>query len=380
MKNSPLALVLLVLIGLLSGCQSTVKKQTASIEHRDPVNHLSSLAFIHQQGQLIADSLEQDKTGAAFDWWDKTTLITYAHNTYPDLTQAEEESFYRFVRTKFKNQINDTQYWRFDGIQGDYLVLSTYSADIPAAILFKYQYRELGGRQQLMIVDWQFVHHLTSGGDAYFAYLHNADAIVNSGFIQVTQSARKGQLMDEQQVATIFDDLPEPIKNEPTLLADFIWSSIKTIGTPSATIIDKMYQFAPALTPKNSAFWTYKYMYQNDMPQYQYTRQLAMANLNNMQTNDAMIGVLYALQQKDIEYAQQAFMHYIQSHPQDAMAYAIYLHSLIELGFHQQASYTFQAFNLQFNVKLTPQDFAATNPEKVAAFFNSAAFKQASHL
>ncbi|MGE6650106.1 hypothetical protein ACQKE0_12585 [Shewanella colwelliana] len=380
MKNQTLTAMLIILFALLSGCQSTAKKQAIPLNKSEHTGQLSSLAFIHQQGQLIAESLEKDSTSAAFNWWNRATLLTYAHNTYPDLTDAEEESFYRFVRTKFKNQVKQAQYWRFDGVQGDNLVLSTYISDMPAAILLNYQYSEVAGHQQLRIVDWQLVHHLTSGLDAYFAYLHNADAIANSGFIKVIQSARAGQAMDEQQVAAIFDKLPDSIKTEPTLLTDFIWSSFVTIDEPSTAIIDTMYQFAPMLTPKNSAFWGYSYMYKNEMSQYQYTRELAMANLNNLQTNYAMVGVLYALQQNEVEYAQQEFMRYIQSQPHDAMAYAIYLNNLIDLGLHQQASDIFQAFNLQFDVKLNQQDFAESDQQKVAAFFNSPAFKQISQL
>lgn len=365
---------------LLSGCQSTSKNQTSATTNKQAKSELSSLAFIHQQGQLIAEDITNNSQAAAEKWWNKETLLDYAHQTYPSLSNKEEEFFYQFVRTKFKNTLKPTKYWRFEGVIADNLVFSTYLGDLPTALLVQYRYTKNNGKQELKIVNWQLINHISSGVDAYFAYVRNSETLQKSNYIKVIKAAQNGNKMSEQEIMAIFDKLPTEIKQQPTLLNDFIYATLTLVDKPSSSTIDKLYKDAPPLTPKRGAFWGYYYLHKDEYQEYKHTRQQELLYLNNLQTSFSLEGMLYALTQDDIAFAQQEFIRYIRSNPIDILAYAIYLNRLIELEHHQEASHIFRAFQLQFKVKLTQEDFSETDPQKVAAFFDSQSYKQISRL
>ncbi|ABV38158.1 hypothetical protein Ssed_3554 [Shewanella sediminis HAW-EB3] len=378
--NQIIKILLVLSLTLLCACQSTLNSNNQannlnSIGNKAENDQLSSLSFIHQQGGLIADTFNQDKENAFYRWWDHEHLLSYAHDKYPKLTVTEDETFYRFVKNKFSNHLKSTEMWRFDGIHDDNLVFSTYFVEMPTVILFKYKYIHTGGQKKLVITNWKMIHHLTTGLDAYSAYLHNAGIINESGYLDIAQSAIKKTEKTEDEVATLFNKLPETIRNEPTLLNDFIWSSLAVVKDPSPQFLNQMYQYAPSLTPENSAFWGYFYMLRNDLVQSQHIHSMAMANLGYLQTNYALVGILYSLQQQDNEYAFQQFIKYIKAHPNDAVAYSIYLSNLIDLGLHKRASQIYRALSLQFNLKLTPQDFIGIDQEKLSAFFYSEEMK-----
>ncbi|MBW8184138.1 hypothetical protein [Shewanella nanhaiensis] len=375
---------LFLMVFALSGCQSTqnsnVSNNLYQADNRADSGRLSSLSFIHRQGALMAETFNQDKDNAFYDWWDREHLLSYAHDRYPELTLSEEESFYRTVRIKFSNQINGTEMWRFEGVQGDNLVFSAYLTELPITVLIEYKYLQNIGQRELVVVNWRMLHHLTSGLDAYSSYLHNSEVLNRSGYFDLIQFAVNGTKKTEREVSELFDSLPEALKKDPTLLNDFLWASLEVVPNPSAEFFRQTYPYVPSLTPENSAFWGYLYMLQDDLEQFKYVRSMAMANLGYIQTNYALVGVLYSLQQQDYDYAFEQFSHYIKAQPNDAIAYAIYLNNLIDLGLHERASQVYQALRLQFNLELVPEDFVDVDPDKLSAFFYSDAMQKVSRL
>ena len=382
--NRITTILLVFALMLLGACQSTQKSNEQASKPNQSGSgaseQLSSLSFIHQQAELMAESFNEDKDDAFYDWWERQHLLSYAHNEYPDLSLAEEDVFYRFVRTKFTNQLKATEMWSFDGVQGQNLVFSGYLKDMPIAILFTYEYIHTNGQKKLVIVNWKMMHHLTRGLDAYFAYHHNGEALAQSGYLELFNTAVNLGVKTESEVADIFDNLPKTIKEDKTLLNDFIWSSFAVVKEPSLEFVNQLYEYAPSLTLENSAFWGYFYMMRDDLVQYQHIRNMAMANLGYLQTNYALEGVLYSLQKQDEQYAFQEFVQYIKPNPNDVMAYVLYLNNLIDLELHERASMVYQAISLQFDFKLTAPDFVDMDPQKISMFFNSDAMKKVSVL
>ncbi|QYJ94920.1 hypothetical protein [Shewanella spartinae] len=375
-----IAFSLFAFLFLLGGCQSTPKSQGSTTPNKQAKSEQSSLAFVLQQGQLIAEDITNSNPALAEKWWDKKTLLDYAHQAYPDLSNKEEELFYRFFTTKFIKTLKSTKYWRFEGVIADNLVFSTYLDELPTAFLMQYRYNKSNEKHELKIVNWQLINHISSGLDAYFSYTRNVEALLKSDYVKVLKAAQTGGKMSEQEVMAIFDKLPTKIKQQPTLLNDFVYAAIALVDNPSSSTIDKLYQDAPPLAPRTGAFWGYYYLHKDEYQGYQQARQQELIYLNNLQTSFSLEGILYALTQNDLSFARQEFVKYIQSNPSDALAYAIYLNRLIELEHHQEASHIFRAFQLQFKVKLTQEDFSETDPQKVAAFFDSQSYKQISRL
>lgn len=359
----------------LSACQSTSTPYSpASATNAQQVTaqtHVSERAFVLAKGSQLAAIYQSQKADTRFSFWQQKAFVDSARLRYPQLAVTEEDAFYKMTQTKFANQVSGGTFWQFDGVVGDELIFSAAFAEVPAVMALAFSVDNMAGKRELIIHDWRMTHQLVSGSDAYFAYIHNADALYNNGFLAYITDSSKGVAIDEARAIDMLTKLTPELRANPVVMNDFILATFQQITQPSESLVKQAYQGAPSPTMYNAAFWSYYYVLLNDYESYQQMAHWSSMARSRLQTNEDLQAILYAVKTKHLADASDLFLQLVRAKPQDVLAYVAYLCELVEAEQYSEAEMIYRSVLAQFNVKLAKKDFADLSQNKVEAFFNS---------